>query len=675
MAKVLVVDDIADNVKLLSYELGDSGHEPIGAADGIEALELAASEHPDAILLDIMMPGIDGIEVCRRLKADPSTRAIPVLMVTAIDTDEEIIRGLDAGAEDYITKPFHFPVVLARLRAALRAKADQDQLVEVNRQLTESRARAELSSRAKSTFLTNLSHEVRTPLNAVLGVSQILLDSELPPQHRQLVRTIQDSGQSLLTLINDILSLSRIDGGVDRLEMRPFAVRECVEVALEAFSVAAAGRGIELICDADEDVSAEVLGDGARVRQVVLNLVGNAVKFSDRGEVVVSIGREEGPMLRFSVRDEGIGIAADRVDSLFQPFTQLDDSDGRLHGGAGLGLAICRRLVESMGGSIGVESAPGAGSTFSFSVPLPGVAGGPPARGGKALGLRLLIVVPSPALRKALGGIAEGAGMFVVAARSTAEALAILDRGSDPFDAIAMDGHALGGDLGPFLHELKGRPAAWGARHVTLLGPTDSPFSADDRAGVTLAKPVRRADWLAALGTGGVSAPAPRREGEKPGRFDAELGRACPLRILIVEDSLLNQRMLSMILGRLGYSAKVAEGSHQALRALEAESFDLLLTDIQMPGMTGIELAGAIRALGAALRQPRIVAVTANALNEARLQALDAGMDDYLTKPVMVEPLARVLRETYDWSIARGGGADLGEPAGGLGVADPCCDL
>ncbi len=373
MATVLVVDDVPDYARLLGLELRKQGYEVELAFNGATALDYLASHAIDAVLLDVVMPGMNGLELCRRLKSDERLRSIPVIMVTALDSQDDQIAGLDAGADDYISRHCDRRVLAARLRTALRLKSSLDLLRDMNQRLDESRRVAEAANTAKSEFLANFSHELRTPMTSILGFAEMLRENSRSDEELASIDTIKRNGELLLNIVNELLDLSKIEAGRFTIELGPCSPRAIINDVMALMKLRAEAKGIALGAAFEGPLPDLIHTDALRLRQILVNLVANAIKFTEQGGVLVSLRRLDSEKtltaLQFEVADTGIGIAADRVDVIFRPYAQADASVSRRFGGTGLGLTISRRLAQLLGGEITVTSSPGVGSTFCLTIP------------------------------------------------------------------------------------------------------------------------------------------------------------------------------------------------------------------------------------------------------------------------------------------------------------------
>jgi signal transduction histidine kinase/BarA-like signal transduction histidine kinase len=529
--KILLVDDTEDNLDLLIEFLSENYDLSI-AMDGISALKRVELDLPDLVLLDIMMPEMDGYEVCQTIKLNPLTKDIPIIFLTAKTDANSIVKGFELGAADYVTKPFYEEELLARVKVHIDLKHAREVAESARKEAELAKQKAEQSEKLKSIFLTTMSHEIRTPMNGVLGMATLLMDTNLDPLQQEYIDSLTSSGEMLLVIINDILDFSKIESGKMTLEKQSFQLTHCIKDVYRLMASSAAEKDIELHENIDKNVPNTIIGDETRLRQILFNLIGNAIKFTEKGEISASIKtvvkENQKIKLEFSVKDTGIGIPSEKKNLLFKSFSQLDTSTTRKYGGTGLGLAICDRLVKLMGGKIWVESEEGKGAAFFFTIET--TTGNPQTESEK---------IPS-------------------------ERIQCFSQ-QDKQQNITKD-------------------------HASPQHPQ--------------------------------------------------------LKILVVEDVVVNQKVVVRFLKKLGYHSDIAKNGLEALNALDKKSYDLILMDIMMPVMNGITATQEIRQKYGSDDHPWIVALTADAFEGKKEAYLAKGMNDYLSKPININKLKKIL-DTY----------------------------
>ncbi|PZO35576.1 MAG: hybrid sensor histidine kinase/response regulator [Pseudanabaena frigida] len=561
-ADILVVDDRPENLRLLSEILSKHCYKVRKVTSGKQAIEAIQINPPDLILLDIMMPEMNGFEVCQCLKSQPQTAEIPIIFLSALDKTFDKVKAFEVGGIDYITKPFQVEEIIIRVKNQLvilqqrnSLQEQQKLLARQNRQLKQeiqerqqieidlanAKKAAEAANRSKSDFLANMSHEIRTPMNGVISMSQLLAMTEQTEEQQKYTQIIQDSANALLNIINDILDLSKVESGRLELEQRVFNLEDSLKFVFTLLNQSALDKSIHLQYVIQSDLPVVVVGDEYRLRQILLNLVGNAIKFTNQGKVNVSVRFQDEDInaerhklksqksLLFTITDTGIGIPSDRIMRLFKPFTQADTSISRKYGGTGLGLAICKSLVELMGGNIWLESfgqiagnppanwqptSNNQGSTFHFAIPI-----------------SLPESIPTPEIKSDLG-----------------------------YDRL-------------------------------------------------------------------------------------QISEKFPLRILLVEDNIMNQRLTFIIMQKFGYTIDIVNNGLEAISTLQNQTYDMVLMDVQMPEMDGLTATKWIRQN--LTSQPYIVAITANSSDEDLQKCIDSGMNAYINKPINIKEIIRIVSQPH----------------------------
>jgi signal transduction histidine kinase/HPt (histidine-containing phosphotransfer) domain-containing protein len=631
-----------------------------------DALKFLQNHPLDIVFLDLKNCEPDSLNLLRQLKQQPLPLPVFTIGVGSTAETSAVLRAYDLGLNEYLQTPLESGLFRARLGAALHLKRRLEQSARRQQELAEASRVAEANSRAKSEFLATMSHEIRTPMNGVIAMTSLLMETPLTADQRGYLETIYNSSESLLSIINDILDFSKIEAGKMELEKRSFDLRACIEETLDVLMPRALEKNLDVAYEAVDVIPALVDGDAQRLRQVLVNLVGNALKFTERGGVFIKVEKlapaaadAENPQalrLHFAVRDSGIGIPPDRLARLFRPFVQADVSTARKYGGTGLGLVISRRLVEMMGGRMWAESMTGEGSTFHFTVNLTVPDNSlPPAhtqRQARLADLKILILEDSATLRNQLFEQCRRWGMQPQAVENSASAMDLLRKGAT-FDVALVDAQLPGLDAATVAAEMQKFAAAAMMPVVFLTAPVKKSGDADEARVIfahSASKPVKPAQLCAVLERALISPRTPSSVPE-PVKTAGTLAARLPLRILVVDDNAINLKVAVRILQQLGYQPELAANGREALSAIERQPVELIFMDVMMPEMDGLEATRVIRKRQMSGEHKHyqsrmvVVAMTAHAMQGDREKCLASGMDDYLSKPVRPKDLRDMIEK------------------------------
>jgi CheY-like chemotaxis protein len=663
---ILIVDDRRENLITLESIIRSDELNIIKAISGNEALAAMLEYDISLVLLDVNMPGMDGFETAELMRGSERTKSIPIIFITATYRQpKQIFRGYETGAVDYLYKPLDRKILQNKIRAYIDFFKQKYALQVTTRQLQKTIEELDMAKRvaeeatiAKSSFLASMSHEIRTPLNGIIGMTDlILMDKDIPEQYYEHLTDIKQSSESLLEIINEILDISKIEADKLEIENIRFSLRELLEKVIRMLSVKTFQKKLEFLCLHPAEMPDLFTGDPTRIRQILINLLGNAIKFTDEGSIVLSIEIIESDdrelLLKFSIKDTGIGIPSGLTDLLFESYRQAELSTTRNYGGTGLGLTISKRLVEMMNGTIGVQSKVGQGSTFYFTLPLTIVPDQEPCWKlnfpDYLRNLRVLLIDGHESHSRQMEAFFKAWNIHADLAADPARAFEFLNKGNK-YEIIFLDKYLQSHQGQPFISLIRSRFSDSNLPEIVLLTDDKSIHSVRmmQASGIRyfLFKPVLQKDLKNLLSRIYRIDYNPDDKGQYEFRDFMEEIPLRKLKILLAEDQLINQKIVVQLLAKRGWEVTPAVNGVEALQKAHETAFDLILMDVMMPEMDGFEATREIRkdSEGKNVSTP-IIALTANAMKGDREKCLESGMDDYISKPIHPEDVFQTIEK------------------------------
>jgi len=686
---VLIADNDPEFLKVASSVISELNATATIAHTGHEVCSMAQSFEASLVIVALDLTGLGGFEVAKQLSEDENLKDIPVIFLDDTPDDSTpSLTGLKQSTTDIFFKSSDLSILKNKISMLLNYRRMTQQISILEQEFGESQTQLEmaiakanemtisatLADNAKTTFLANMSHEIRTPMNGIMSMTSLLKDASLPKEQAELVDTISRSSEALLNIINEILNISKIESGHMELENHPFNLHDCIKDACELLAAKVFSQHLDLAYLIDDQAPQSVIGDSTRLRQILINLIGNAIKFTSEGEIVVKVGvnakkkvKSEASfldidydpdtsasvadviLLRLTISDTGVGIPRNKQDHLFQSFKQADSSTNRLFGGTGLGLAISKQLAELMGGSITLESEEGQGTTFTVIIAVQESTQPQPVEDDEALkdlaDKKLLIVEDNATNCSLIKGITEKWGVHAEVAENDSTALELLK--NKPFDIILVD-HQLPGDNAFKLIRSIRDMADHKTTPIILLtfdrtGKEESILN-EHQVKHIIYKPIAvrqlREVMLACIGSEPQAKPSPT--GPVDNEID-KLATQIPLSILFADDNAINRQVGKLLLGRLGYEPDTVSDGEKVLSAMHDQDYDLLFLDMQMPILDGFQTVSRIKSDWKKERRPIIIAVTGNAMQGDQEKCMAAGMDDYISKPVNPNKLRDII--------------------------------